>query len=138
MNMAVYVDTGALIALFEPSDGNHEAAKRVIQNLFKDEEPLITGWHTLVEFLDGLVHHYDQARAASEMARLHASPRLSILPSDHLKEEAMDTLQNRTDWNVDASDCLSFALMDEKGVEKAFGFDSDFRKPGFRLIPGGG
>lgn len=133
--MAVYVDTGAWIALYEPKDRNHPAAKAALRHLLAEGEPLVTGWHTVVEFSDGLVHHYDQARAAGELARMLASPRLTVLPSEPVRQIATEMFRSRTDWNVDLSDCLSFALMDEEGVSQAFAFDTDFEKAGFSLIP---
>lgn len=35
-------------------------------------------------------------------------------------------------WNVDLSDWLSFALMRSKQTARAFTYDGDFRKAGFR------
>lgn len=135
--MAVYLDTGALIALYESKDRNHESAKETLQGLLADDVSLVTGWHTLVEFLDGLVHHYDQARVADELDRLRSSPRLTVVDTDALRSQAVETFEARRDWNVDLSDCLSFTVMEEEGIDQVFTFDSDFEKPGFEIVPGG-
>jgi predicted nucleic acid-binding protein len=33
-------------------------------------------------------------------------------------------------------DAVSFVLMEERGIETAFAFDSDFEEAGFRLLRG--
>ena len=47
---------------------------------------------------------------------------------------ATDIFETRTDWNVDLSDCLSFALMEYLGVTRVFTYDSDFAKAGFEVV----
>jgi len=72
--MAIYVDTGAWIALHESRDVHHDEARRQLAAIREDGELLVTGWHTVVEFVDGLCHHYDQARAVKQLDRLRESP----------------------------------------------------------------
>lgn len=131
--MAVYVDTSAWIALHEPRDHNHEAAVRRLRELFDSQETLVAGWHTLVELADGLVRHYGQKEAEAELERLLSSPRLRVEPSEPHGPAARELFRLRPNWKVDLTDCLSFALMTAKNIERAFTYDRDFAKAGFRL-----
>lgn len=132
--MAVYLDTGALIALYEPRDTNHGSAKRRLDQLRTDREVLVSGWHTIVEFIDGLAHHYTQARAAQELDRLRSSPRLRIEDTEPYRQAAIEILDSRTDWGIDLSDALSFATMEALELQAAFAYDEDFEMAGFEVL----
>lgn len=131
--MAVYVDTSAWIAIHEPRDRNHQAARTRFLSLLEAQEILVVGWHTLIELADGLVRHYSQAEAAGQIRRILESPRVRVEASEPHLPAARELLQKRSNWNVDLSDCLSFALMKQKALTRAFTYDSDFEKPGFVL-----
>lgn len=130
--MAIYVDTSAWIALHEPRDKNHESAVRQLHQLLDTQEILITGWHTLAELVDGLVRHYSQKEAAAELERLLQSPRLRVEASEPHLKAARELFLARTGWEVDFSDCLSFSIMQSKGIHRAFTYDRDFEKAGFK------
>lgn len=131
--MSVYVDTGAWIALHEARDQNHAAAVERLRALHRAGETLVTGWHTLVEYADGLARHYDQRTASKELATILRSPAIRVAPSEPGMTTALELLSSRADWNVDLSDCLSFALMKAQGIARAFTYDADFRKAGFTI-----
>lgn len=132
--MPVYVDTSAWIALHEPRDEHHASAKDCLSRLRRERTHLVTGTHTLIEFIDGLTHHYDQATAARELERLQTSASLRIEPTHDVQEAAAERFQARPDWNIDLSDALSFAFMENAGIDRAFAYDDDFRKPGFDVL----
>lgn len=130
--MAVYVDTSAWIALHEPRDQNHATAKKRLLDLLAAKELLVVGWHTLVELADGLARHYGQKEAAQELERLLKSPSIRVEPSEPHLATARKIFAGRAGWNVDLSDCLSFALMEAKRLGRVFTYDADFAKAGFR------
>jgi uncharacterized protein len=132
--VATYVDTSAWIALHEPRDANHKRATQALNALMAGGEVLVVGWHTLVEFADGLARHYDQRHASAEIERLLSSPRVRVEPSDTVAAEAREMFSKRGNWNVDLSDCLSFALMHSKAIRRVFTYDRDFTKPAFELV----
>lgn len=131
--MALYVDTGAWIALREPKDNNHAAASKRLHAILADQEAIIVGWHTLIEFADGLARHYNQKDASTEIERILSSPRVRVEASEPYLPAARELFRSRHSWNVDLTDCLSFALMKAKGLERAFTYDRDFEKAGFRI-----
>lgn len=125
------MDTSAWIALHEPRDRNHRGARERLAGLLDDGAVLVTGWHTIVELADGLARHYGQREAVREVNRLLASEHLRTERSEPHLERALSIFESRPSWNVDLSDCLSFALMEAAEIRTAFTFDSDFRKAGF-------
>ena len=132
--MAIYVDTGAWIALHESRDSHHDEARRQLAAIREDGELLVTGWHTVVELVDGLCHHYDQARAVKQLDRLRESPSVRIVDTESLRTEATSLLQDRLRWGIDLSDALSFAVMEHEGIDEAFTYDDDFEKAGFEIV----
>jgi predicted nucleic acid-binding protein len=132
--LVAYIDTGAWIALLDRKDAFHASARATRERLRTAKESLVTGWHTLVELADGLARHADQARAASTLSAILASPTVRVEPSQPHVERAMELFSSRTDWNVDLSDCLSFALMEAHEIRRAFAYDRDFEKAGFEVI----
>lgn len=132
--MPVYIDTSAWIALHEPGDGNHAQAKAALASLVRKKRTLVCGLHTAVEFADGLARHYGQPAAAKSIGKILLSPSVRWLPSEPHFEAARSIFTSREAWGVDLSDCLSFALMEARGVEAAFTYDADFAKAGFEIV----
>lgn len=132
--MPVYIDTSAWIALHEPGDSNHRKATAALAALLRRKRTLVSGLHTAVEFGDGLTRHYGQEPAAAAIEKILQSPSVRWLPSEPHFEAARKIFSSRGSWGVDLSDCLSFALMEARGVEAAFTFDSDFQKGGFEIV----
>ena len=67
--------------------------------------------------------------------RLYGSERLEIIFSD--RDDEIATLQlfrKFADQKVSFTDCVSFALMRNFGIETAFTFDRHFLRAGLRVI----
>ncbi len=87
---AVFVDTGAWVALRYGRDQYHARARASLRRLKADGVGMVTtecAWELFVRYRD-----------------------------------------RRVGW----VDCASFAVMDELGLERFFGFDEDFVRAGFR------
>lgn len=48
---------------------------------------------------------------------------------------AWELFETYEDKKLSFTDCTSFALMKKRSIEKAFSFDEDFERMGFRLFP---
>ncbi|HVM46142.1 MAG TPA: PIN domain-containing protein [Candidatus Thermoplasmatota archaeon] len=132
--MPAYVDTSAWIALHEPRDANHERAREQLHSLVERRIGLLTGWHSVVEFADGLARHYDQRTAADQVERILTSRVVRVVSSEPHLRAALDVLRKNPEWGLDASDALSAALMRAEGVGTVFTYDSDFTKLKFNVI----
>ena len=131
--MTVYIDTSAWIALHEPRDQHHGRAIEILHNLTKDRVPIVCGWHTVVEFGDGLARHYDQRTAAEKLDLILASRLVRILPSEPHLADALHLLRTAPQIGIDPSDALSAAMMKAHRLRGIFTFDADFEKLGFEL-----
>lgn len=132
--MAAYIDTSAWIALLDSRDRYHPAAVAAQKRLLDTQESLVTGWHTLLELSDGLAQHTNQRRASATLTKILKSPTVHIEPSEPHLDTALELFSSRTDWEVDLSDCISFALMQANKIERAFTYDNNFAKAGFEMV----
>jgi len=60
-----------------------------------------------------------------------------IYPDAALQSEAWDLFARWAGAGANAVDCLSFAIMRQLGIRKAFTFDRHFRSVGFEILSAG-
>lgn len=67
------------------------------------------------------------------VAGMRASPRTRIIPLDsRLLQRGLDLLARRADKNWSLTDCISFVVMEEEGIQEALTIDRDFEQAGFK------
>ena len=129
----IFVDTSAWYAIYDKSDGRHEAAAR-----FLNETPalLITSNLIFAETLSLMTKRLGKTLALNFGRKVRASGRVRILHLDAaLEESAWSCFERYHDKPWDFIDCASFALMDSLKLGKAFTFDAHFRQKGFQVAP---
>jgi uncharacterized protein len=129
---AVFVDTGAWVALRYRRDQHHGKARALVQRLDAEGLGLVTTEWVLAEAVTLL-----KARGAVEAA-LALGEAIQGGRLGHLAESTVE--RRRRAWElfvryrglrVGWVDCASFAVMEELGVRQFFGFDEDFVRAGF-------
>jgi len=133
----IFVDSGAWIALSLPNDRNHSAARTAYAGLARGVHgSLVTSNFVLDEAITFLRMASDVPTAA-RLAR-------SVLPSRNLVvawvdpgtfEAALRLFEERPDKRWSFTDCTSFAVMRDLGIETAFTFDRNFVEAGFARVP---
>jgi len=131
---AVFVDTGAWVALRYRRDGNHARARSLLRRLRREDLGLVTTEWVLAETVTllkarGAVHH---ALELGE-AMLCGSLGSFVDATPARRRRAWDLFRRYRELRVGYVDCTSFAVMEELGLRLAFAFDDDFVKAGFRL-----
>ena len=129
---AVFVDTGAWVALRYGRDQYHERARASLLRLRADGIGLVTTEWVLAEAVTLLKARsaVDQALALGEASQ---AGRLGHLVESTLerRRRAWDLFVRYRDRRVGWVDCASFAVMEELGLARFFGFDEDFVRAGF-------
>jgi uncharacterized protein len=133
----IFVDTSAWVAIADGQDGNHKAALtfhrellrgahgRLITTDFVMDETL-----TLVRKRCGpdlvrlLVHGLDSSKSTQQ---------LWVSPTQFVAARNLFLTQGAHRWSL--TDCTSFIVMRELGLEAAFAFDQDFEEAGFKTNP---
>jgi predicted nucleic acid-binding protein len=132
--MKILVDTSALLALGNPSDGEHAAARAcfkahsadhfVVSDYVVDET--LTRWITSgrggvgFRFIDAMLR----------------SPRYELLyVGQSAFERALDKARKFVDQRLSVTDCTNVVLMEEHKLDAIFAFDDGYRHVGLEVIP---
>ncbi|MBC7098762.1 PIN domain-containing protein [Candidatus Bipolaricaulota bacterium] len=124
--MKIFVDTSAFYALADEDDRHHHRAKEIYESLIAGEE-LFTSDYVLVEcwFLIGSRLGREAALKFWDGLSTGIVEMIKVEPSD--LAQAREILRRFPDQDFSLVDATSFAVMERKGIETAFTFDSDFR-----------
>ncbi len=132
----VFVDTAAWIALLDATDGLHASARRVHADLSRERAPLVTSEFVLLEVADALSSPSVRMETVKFLRGLRLRKTVRIVPADSaLFAKGWDLYSRRPDKEWGLTDCISFALMGEEQLMRAFTFDHHFEQAGFVVLP---
>jgi uncharacterized protein len=133
----IFVDTSAWLAVSDANDGNHASALRFHRELLKGGfGRMITTDFVLDESLTLIRRRVGAESVARFLQGVEESRSVQTIwvTADHFREARGVFLQQGSrSWSF--TDCTSFVVMRELGIQTAFGFDGDFREAGFRVQP---
>jgi len=129
---AVFVDTGAWVALRYGRDQYHGRARTILKRLHTDRLGLVTTEWVVAETVTllkarGAVEHAIALGAAIEDGRLG----VLVASTPERRAQAWRLFERYRKLRVGWVDCASFAVMEELGIDRFFGFDDDFTRAGF-------
>lgn len=129
-----FLDTSAILALFDADDPRHPAVDSAWKELILSDESLVSSNYVLVETL-ALV----QRRLG--MAAVQAIYR-DILPlveiewlDEEVHEKAMSAFLKASRRRLSFVDCSSFEVMRKREITRALAVDGHFGEHGFEQIP---
>ncbi len=132
--MKVFVDTSAFIAVLDADDENHSKAKEIWRELVSKEEILLSTNYVLVETL-AIVQH----RLGIEAVRALQEDIFPILNiewiDEHVHQAGIISVLTAMRKKLSLVDCVSFNIMRQLGIKKAFVFNTHFKEQGFNCIP---
>lgn len=131
-----FVDTGYLIALEAADDQHHVEALRHWRGYVQSRPQLVTTSFVLDEVATFFNSRGRHAKAVEIGERLLASPSVRLLHVDEdLFRAAWTYFRRREDKRFSLTDCISFVVMEQLGIETALAFDAHFVQAGFRTLP---
>ena len=131
----LFIDTGAFIAKYVAHDQFHSKAVKIWANLEKEREKLTTSNFVLDETFTLLARRSDYAFSAKVAKIIYTSEVIEILrPNNNTELQALKLFEKFSDQAVSFTDCVSFQLMKESRIIKAFSFDKHFVLAGFKVI----
>lgn len=131
--MTTFVDTSAWYALLEREDPNHAAAADHWRDVVSVES-LVTHSYVLVE-TTALVQRRLGVAAVDTFVRELSAPAAVAWVDGRLHDRAVTSLLAARRRHVSLVDWVSFELMRQRSITRAFAFDDDFRDQGFTLLP---
>jgi len=134
----VFVDTSFFFALASPGDPDHERVREVFETFDRGRLPhlWLTTNHVVFETIT-LARKLDGHRAAVRIgARLYREVLARIhWATAEEEKKAFDYLAKYQDKDYSPVDCLSFVVMEARGIQEALTLDGDF-KHRFTARPG--
>jgi uncharacterized protein len=132
----VFLDTGYLIALEASDDQHHDEAIQHWRRSVPDISSIVTTTYVfdeVVTFFNSRGHH---SKAVEIGRRLLGSPRVeAIHVTDDLFGAGWRRFQKRSDKRYSLTDCISFIVMERRGLEEALAFDQHFQQAGYQTLP---
>lgn len=134
---AVFVDSGAFLAVIDRHDRHHAVARECFGRLQSTRRPLLTSTYVFDESMT-LVRKRAGHRSTVELGeRLLRSELCRLVEvAEDLRLAAWQIFLRYDDQRFSFTDCTSFAVMHALDLTEAFTFDRrDFRAAGFTTIP---
>ncbi len=130
----IFVDTSALLAIFDKSDINHLHAVQCWKDLLKKASPLLANNYILVESIAII-----QKRFGLEAVQSLQSEILPFVQTDWIDERQHAAIVERmlatNRRRLSLMDCAAFETMQWLDISTIFTFDKHFHEQGFNVIP---
>jgi predicted nucleic acid-binding protein len=139
MPETVFWDTAAFVALGNARDDLHQMAVNVSQELAQAETQVLTTDAVLIEVANTFSKAAWRPTAWQIIEAVQASVALEIATIVHVDVElwqrGWQLHRNRSDKDWGLTDCISFVVMEEHDIRRAFTYDHHFEQAGFiRLL----
>jgi predicted nucleic acid-binding protein len=136
----IFLDTGYLLALFDPAD---ELRLRAMGWSLTLRESCLVTEYVLWECVNAFSHPADRSTAHVLVDYLWSEPGYEIVSaSPGLFAAGLRLHRERRDKAWSLTDCISFHVMRERGIQRALAYDEHFEQAGFvallRRPPAGG
>jgi predicted nucleic acid-binding protein len=127
----IFADTSYFLALLNPDDQWHHADRQAASDL---SEPLLSTEWVLVELANAMARPLYRLRCAAFIHNLRAAG-LEYVPagSDWL-ERGLALYESRRDKEWSLTDCISFVVMQTRGLSDALTAEHHFEQAGFRAL----
>jgi len=130
--MIPFIDTYCFFAWLNPRDAGHE---RVTQWISGYTGRFLTTEWVLMELADGLCSQRLRNKVVQFLPTIRADPLFEIVPFDAaIYQAGFNLFAARPDKDWSLTDCISFAVMTQRGLTEALTTDHHFEQAGFRAI----
>lgn len=133
---SLFLDTSFIIALEDADDQNHQAAALYWKTFKKNPRKISITSYIFDETVTFLKRRISNEKAAEVGKLLLSSPTVELI---HISEEHFDKgwrlFLKYHDKGFSFTDCISFMVMEEKGIKKALTFDEHFKQAGINVEP---
>src|ERR1043166_2227933 len=132
----LFIDAGYLIVLEAADDQNHDAALRHWRGLLQSLPPLVTTSYVFDEVVTFFNSRRRNAKAVEIGNSLLRSSAVEFVHVDEqLFYEGWQFFQRHRDKSYSLTDCVSFVLMERRGIREAVTCDRHFAQAGFNKLP---
>lgn len=131
----LFLDAAYAIALAAPDDEFHPEALALAADLRSRHLQMVTTEAVVFEIGNALSKPKYRRIAVELMTSLFTDPRIEVIyPTPALVQRAFDLFRQRTDKAWGMTDCVSFIIMQERGLQEALTTDEHFEQAGFTAL----
>lgn len=131
----LFLDAAYAIALAAPDDESHARAAAIAADLRSRSLRMLTTDAVVFEIGNALSKPKLRRIAIELMTSIFTDPQIevvSVTPS--LVQQAFNLFQQRPDKAWGMTDCVSFIVMAERGIQEALTTDEHFEQAGFTAL----
>lgn len=131
----VFLDTSFAIALSSVTDQNHARAVELANQIESNSTHLVTTQAILLEIGNALSRQRYRASAIELLESLETDSNIEVvLLTSDLYRFAFNLFKKREDKEWGLVDCISFIVMQDRGITDALTADTHFQQAGFRAL----
>ena len=130
--MSVFVDTSAIIAVFDTRDEMHENASRTWASLLQSHEELVTSNYVIVETIS-LLHSRFGVTAVARFVRDGATAIKTAWADESIHNAAVSAVLVAGRSGPSLVDCVSFEFIRRMGINRVFAYDRHFTEMGYEF-----
>ncbi len=129
---ALFADTYYYLALVNDREKGHDRAVELART--RRSRTLTTAW-ILTEVGNFLSKGYERRVFLDLVSELQSNPNVTIIPpTQELFRRGIDLFSHRMDKDWSLTDCISFVVMQDHGLEEALTGDGHFEQAGFKVL----
>jgi uncharacterized protein len=131
----VFLDTSFAIALSSVTDRSHLRAVKLADQIEINKTRLVTTQAILLEIGNALSKQRYRAAAIQLLESLETDSSIEVvLLTNSLYRSAFNLFKQRKDKEWGLVDCISFIVMQNRGITDALTADIHFQQAGFRAL----
>ena len=135
MATELFLDTAYAIALAAPGDRHHQRAVELAETVQRVGTRLVTTRAVWLEIGDALSKRAYRPAAAALLAALERDPSVTIVPlTEDVYQRGFSLFCKREDKEWGITDCISFVVMQDRGIADALTTDEHFQQAGFNAL----
>ena len=131
----VFLDSAYAIALSSSTDRHLKKAVKIAKELEKERKKMVTTHAVVLEIGNALSKLRYRHAAIELIDSLERDPTVEFIPiTERLFNHAFDLFRSREDKEWGLTDCISFIVMDDRGIREALTTDEHFEQYGFQTL----
>ena len=131
----IFGDTSAFFALVDKTERYHEKAIEMSNKIAKEKLEIVISDHILSETIT-LVRGKIGFRESLLIGKKLLDSKITtlVIINEKILNNAWDIFLKYSDKDFSFIDCISFAVMEQEGIDTAFTFDHHFEQIGFKIL----
>ena len=132
---SLFLDTSYVIALAVERDTHHSRAVQLADRVEEENTRIVTTRPVVLEIGNYLSKPNRRSQVISYVETLEQEPAVEIVPlTKDLFQRGFELYRQRPDKTWGLTDCISFIVMRDRGIQEALTTDRDFKQAGFNAL----